>query len=299
MSKLLQTIIIGAVTGSLYSLLALGMVLVYRTTGVLNIAHGGVGVLAGFVAWDLVQLRGWPYYPGLLAGIALAVVLGLAFERFVVRGLPNPGSRTVATLGLFLLAQGVVFAVPWWSNNSAQVFPSPFTGRTVRIPGADYTVSYDQLALIATVGLLFAGLRFMLRRTRIGMAMRAVADDPAASRMMGVREELVSPVVWAMAFAIAALSVMLIAPVNLLENTSIVAFTLKALAVTFVGGLVSLPLTVLGATILALLEAFTQIYAADVRGLPSAWPFILMVAVLVVRLIRPTKALDEQALATA
>jgi branched-subunit amino acid ABC-type transport system permease component len=62
---------------------------------------------------------------------------------------------------------------------------------------------------------------------------------------------------------------------------------------------VSLPLTVLGATVLALLEAFTQIYAADIRGLPSAWPFILMVAVLVIRLIRPTKALDEQALAAA
>jgi branched-subunit amino acid ABC-type transport system permease component len=298
-SKLLQTIIIGAVTGSLYSLLALGMVLVYRTTGVLNIAHGGVGVLAGFVAWDLVRLRGWPYYPGLLAGVTFAVVLGLAFERFVVRRLPNPGSRTVATLGLFLLAQGVVFAVPWWSNNSAQLFPSPFTGRTVRIPGADYAVPYDQIILMVTVGLLFLGLRFMLRRTRIGMAMRAVSDDPSASRLMGVREEMVSPVVWGMAFGIAGLSVMLIAPVNLLENSSIVAFTLKALAVTFVGGLVSLPLTVLGATILALLEAFTQIYAADVRGLPSAWPFILMVAVLIVRLIRPTKALDEQALATA
>ena len=129
--------------------------------------------------------------------------------------------------------------------------------------------------------------------------MRAVSDDPAASRLMGVREELVSPVVWAMAFGIAALSVMLIAPVNLLENTSIVAFTLKALAVTFVGGLVSLPLTVLGATVLALLEAFTQIYAADLRGLPDAWPFLLMGAVLVIRLIRPTKALDEQALASA
>jgi branched-chain amino acid transport system permease protein len=231
--------------------------------------------------------------------VAFAIVLGLAFERFVVRRLPNAGSRTVATLGLFLLAQGVVFAVPWWSNNSAQVFPSPFTGRTVRIPGADYAVSYDQVLLLVTVGLLFVGLRFMLRRTRIGMAMRAVSDDPSASRLMGVREELVSPVVWGMAFAIAALSVMLIAPVNLLENTSIVAFTLKALAVTFVGGLVSLPLTVLGATILAFLEAFTQIYAADMRGLPSAWPFLLMVAVLIVRLIRPTKALDEQALATA
>jgi sulfate-transporting ATPase len=299
MSKLLQTIIIGTVTGSLYSLLALGMVLVYRTTGVLNIAHGGIGVMAGFVAWDLVQLRHWPYYAGLVAGVAFAVVIGVAFERFVVRRLPNAGSRTVATLGLFLLAQGVVFVVPWWSNNSAQVFPSPFTGKLVSIPGADIAVSYDQIVLVTTVVLLFVGLRFLLRRTRLGMAMRAVSDDPAASRLMGVREELVAPVVWAMAFGIAALSVMLIAPINLLENTSIIAFTLKALAVTFVGGLVSLPLTVLGATVLALLETFTQIYAADVRGLPSAWPFILMVAVLVIRLIRPTKALDEQALAAA
>jgi branched-subunit amino acid ABC-type transport system permease component len=87
MSKLLQTIIIGTVTGSLYSLLALGMVLVYRTTGVLNISHGGVGVLAGFVAWDLVMLRHWPYYAGLVAGVAFAVVLGLAFERLVAHAL--------------------------------------------------------------------------------------------------------------------------------------------------------------------------------------------------------------------
>jgi branched-subunit amino acid ABC-type transport system permease component len=299
MSKLLQTIIIGTVTGSLYSLLALGMVLVYRTTGVLNIAHGGVGVLAGFVAWDVVTLRHWPYYVGVLVGVGFAAILGLVFERFVARHMPSAGSRTVATLGLFLIAEGVVFAVPWWSNNSAQVFPSPYTGKTLRIPGADYAVSYDQIALVATVVLLFLGLRFLLRGTRLGMAMRAVSDDPAAARLMGVRDELVAPVVWAMAFAIATLSVILIAPVNLLENTSIVAYTLKALAVTFVGGLVSLPLTVVGAVVLALLEAFTQIYAADVRGLPSAWPFILMVAVLVVRLIRPTRALDEQALASA
>jgi branched-chain amino acid transport system permease protein len=298
-SKLFQTIIIGSVTGSLYSLLAMGMVLVYRTTGVLNIAHGGVGVLAGFVAWDLVVLRHWPYYVGLLAGVAFAAVLGLVFERMVARRMASAGSRTVATLGLFLIAQGVVFAVPWWSNNSAQIFPSPYTGRTVRIPGADYTLSYDQLVLVATVVVLFVALRFLLRRTRLGMAMRAVSDDPSASRLMGVQEELVTPVVWAIAFGVAAVSVILIAPVNLLENTSIVSYTLKALAVTFVGGLVSLPLTVLGAFILAMLEAFTQIYAGDIRGLPSAWPFLLMVGVLVVRLIRPTRTLDEQALASA
>lgn len=299
MGKFLQTIIIGVISGALYSLLAMGMVLVYRTTGVLNIAHGGVGVLAGFVAWDLVVKRGWPFYAGVLAGIAFAVVLGLVFERWVVRRMPTAGARTVATLGLFLLAQGMVFVVPWWSDNSAQIFPSPWAGRTVEIPGADYAVSYDQLILLGTVVLFFLGLRHMLRRTRLGIAMRAVSDDPAASRLMGVHEDRVSPVVWGLAFGIAALSIMLIAPIQLLESGTIVAFTLKALAVTFVGGLVSLPLTILGAMILAMLEAFTQIYAAEILGLSDAWPFILMVAVLVVRLIRPTKVLGEQALAGA
>src|SRR5581483_7038172 len=149
MTRLLQTIIIGAVTGSLYSLIAMGMVLVYRTTGVLNIAHGGVGVLAGFVGWDLVTRRHWPYYVGVLTAIGLVVVLGVAFARFVARRMANAGGRTVATLGLFLIAQGVVFAVPWWSNTSAQVFPSPYTGRTVQIPGADYAVSWDQIVLVA------------------------------------------------------------------------------------------------------------------------------------------------------
>ena len=299
MSSLLQTVIIGIISGSLYSLLAIGMVLVYRTTGVLNIAHGGIGVLSGFVAWDLITNRHFPYYPGVVTGVLFAVLLGVVFERFVVRNLPNAGARTVSTLGLFLLAQGVVFVVPGWSNTWGQVFPSPLAGHTVTIPGANYAVSYDQLLLVSTVAVFFVGLRYMLRRTRLGMAMRAVFDDPRASRMMGVRENLVSPVVWGLAFGISGLSTMLLAPIVFLDNTSIVALTLKALTVTFVGGLVSLPLTVLGAMTLAILEAFTQIYLSGVQGLSDALPFILMVVVLFIRLARKTKMLDEQALTAA
>jgi len=298
-SELLQTIIIGIISGSLYSLLAMGMVLVYRTTGVLNIAHGGIGVLAGFVAWDLITLRGWPYYAGVAAGVVLAALLGVAFERFVCRRLPSAGARTVATLGLFLLAQGVVFVVPWWGNSWGQLFPSPLQGKNIKVAAADYAVSYDQIVLVATVVLFFIGLRFLLRRTRLGMAMRAVSDDPSASRLMGVREQVVSPVVWGLAFGISGLSTMLLAPIVFLENSTIVALTLKALTVTFVGGLVSLPLTVVGATALALLEAFTQVYAPDARGLSDAWPFVLMVVVLVIRLAQRPKSLETDALAAA
>ena len=87
--------------------------------------------------------------------------------------------------------------VPWWGNTWGQAFDSPFRSwKPVAIPGANYAVSWDQLVLFGNVIAFFAGLYFLLRRTRVGLAMRAVSDDPTAARLMGIRERLVSPVVW-------------------------------------------------------------------------------------------------------
>ena len=300
MTKLIQTLIIGLEYGCVYALIAMGMVLVYRTTGVLNIAHGGIGVLAGFVAWDLDTLRNWPYFAAIIAGISVAVVAGLLFERFIVRKLAAPALATVATLGLFLLLQGLVFVVPWWGNTWGQVFDSPFrTWKQVAIPGADYSVSWDQLILFGNVLVFWAGLYFILRRTRVGLAMRAVSDDATAARLMGIRQKLVAPVVWGLAFGLSGLTTMLLAPILLLDNTSLTAFTLKALTVTFVGGLISLPLTVAGAFALSMLEVSTQLYYPNVKGLSDAWPFIILIVVLVVRFARGTKALEDSAVAAA
>ncbi len=297
MTKLIQTLIIGLEYGCVYALIAMGMVLVYRATGVLNIAHGGVGVLAGFVAWDLDTLRGWPYFPAIAVGIAVAIVSGLLFERFVARKVVNPFLVTVATLALFLLLQGLVFVVPWWGNTWGQVFNSPFANKQVAIPGANYAVSWDQLVLFGNVVAFFVGLYWVLRRTRVGLAMRAVSDDPTAARLMGIRQKVVAPVVWGLAFGLSGLTTMLLAPILLLDNTSLTAFTLKALTVTFVGGLVSLPLTVAGAMTLALLEVSTQLYLPSARGLSDAWPFLILVVVLVARFARGTKALEDTAVA--
>ena len=300
MSKFIQTLVIGLEYGCIYALIAMGMVLVYRTTGVLNIAHGGVGVLAGFVAWDLNTIRNWPYFAAIAAGIAVAIASGLLFERFIVRKLASPALATVATLGLFLLLQGLVFVVPWWGNTWGQVFDSPFRDwKQVAIPGADYSVSWDQLILFGNVLVFFAGLYFVLRRTRVGLAMRAVSDDPTAARLMGIRQKLVAPVVWGMAFGLSGLTTMLLAPILNLDNTSLTAFTLKALTVTFVGGLVSLPLTVAGAFALSMLEVWSQLYVGDVKGLSDAWPFIILIVVLAARFARGTKALEDTAVARA
>jgi branched-subunit amino acid ABC-type transport system permease component len=287
MERLLQTMIIGVNAGALYALIALGMVLVYRTTGVLNIAHGGVGVLVGFIAWDLITLRGWPYYLGVAAGIVVAIVLGLLFEILVIRQLAGrPDLQTVSTLALFLLTQSVVFLVPWWGNSWGQLFPSPLLGKTVHIPVANYAVSWDQIVLLGVGVLVFAALRFLLKRTRLGMAMRAVSDDSGAARIMGVQPHRVSLFVWGLAFGLSGLTTMLIAPILFLDNQSLTGLTLKALVVTFIGGLVSLPLTVMGALLLGGLEAYTQIYLPDATGLSDAWPFILLLVVLGLRFAR-------------
>ena len=300
MTKFIQSIVIGVQYGCIYALIAMGMVLVYRTTGVLNIAHGGIGVLAGFVAWDLNTIRNWPYFAAIAAGIAVAIASGLLFERFIVRRLASPALATVATLGLFLLLQGLVFVVPWWGNTWGQAFDSPFrTWKPVQIPGANYAVSWDQLILFGNVIAFGAGLYFILRRTRVGLAMRAVSDDATAARLMGIRERLVSPVVWGMGFGLSGLTTMLLAPILSLDNTSLTAFTLKALTVTFVGGLTSLPLTVAGAFALSGLEVWSQLYAGEVKGLSDAWPFIILIVVLVARFARGTKALEDTAVAPA
>src|SRR5256885_7692360 len=111
------------------------MVLVYRTTGVLNLAHGGIGVLCGFVAWDLITLRHFPYYLGVTVGIVFAVMLGLTFERLVIRRLAGrPDLQTVSTLALFIFAQGFVFVVPWVGHTSGQGFPPPLVGQQATTP---------------------------------------------------------------------------------------------------------------------------------------------------------------------
>ena len=299
MTKFIQTVVIGIQYGCIYALIAMGIVLVYRTTGVLNIAHGGIGVFAGFIAWDLNTLQGWPYFPALGVGILVAIAIGLAFEFLVVRRVASPALATVATLGLFLVLQGFVFIPRRWGSTWGQPFISPVANKRVSIPGAAYSVSYDQIILVVHVLLFFGGIYFVLRRTRLGLAMRAVSDDAVAARLMGIRQRLVSPVVWGLAFGLSGLTTMLLAPITFLDNLSLTSLTLKSIAVAFVGGLVSLPLTVVGAMLLAVLEAGTELYLPRIEGLAQAWPFILMMVVLVTRFTRGTKTLEDTAVAGA
>jgi len=301
MDKLIQMLVIGVILGSIYGFIAVGMVLVYRTTNVLNIAHGGIGILSAYMAWDLIVLRRYNYYVGVTIGILFAALLGFFFEWFIIRRLAGqPALQTGTTLALYILLQGVTGMPNRWTKLQFQILPSPLINKGFRVPRSNnQLVTYDQLVLLVSLTVIAIALYWTLRRTRIGLAMRAVSDDPSAAPLMGIRHEIVSRVVWTVSFALSGLTTMLLAPILLLDGITLSLLTVKALTVAFVGGLVSLPLTIAGAITLGVLESSSDIYWSTAPWLKPAWPFILMLSVLAVRFALGRKTILEDAPAVA
>jgi branched-chain amino acid transport system permease protein len=301
MDKLFQMLLIGVILGSIYGFIAVGMVLVYRTTNVLNIAHGGIGILSAYIAWDIIVLRGYNYYVGVAIGILFAAVLGFFFEWVIIRRLAGqPALQTGTTLALYILLQGVSGMPNRWTKLQFQILPSPLINKGFRVPHTNnQLVTYDQLVLLISLTVIAIALYWTLRRTRIGLAMRAVSDDASAAPLMGIRHEIVSRVVWTVSFALSGLTTMLLAPILLLDGITLSLLTVKALTVAFVGGLVSLPLTIAGALTLGILESSSDIYWSTVPWLKPAWPFILMLGVLAFRFARGRTTIVEDAPAVA
>ena len=206
------------------------MVLVYRTTGVLNIAHGGVGVL--------VRLRrlGPDHAPR-------HAVLAGRDGRDHVRGRARSGLRTVdhpqprrPTRPADGVDAGAVPArpVPWCSSFRRGATPGGSSSRrrcsarTSRSPAPTTRSATTRSSCWASASRCSCGLHYLLRRTRLGMAMRAVSDDATAAQIMGVRQSQISPVVWGLAFGLSGLTTMLLAPILFLDNTSLTSLTLKA-----------------------------------------------------------------------
>src|SRR6266550_2238322 len=149
MDKLIQMLVIGVILGSIYGFIAVGMVLVYRTTNVLNIAHGGIGILSAFMAWDLIVLRRYNFYVGVTIGILFAALLGFFFEWFIIRRLAGqPALQTGTTLALYILLQGVSGMPDRWTKLQFQILPSPLINKGFRVPRSNnQLVTYDQLVL--------------------------------------------------------------------------------------------------------------------------------------------------------
>jgi branched-chain amino acid transport system permease protein len=284
MSELAAYTVIGLGLGAIFALAALGIVLIYRATGVLNFAHGAMGMFSTFVAWQVFY--GWvhpAWMPtwaltavAVLAGLVFAVVLGLVLELAVfqwVRTRP-PVTKAVITIGVLLALQSAASLI--WKNNQYHLpiylAPQTWTREVAGVPIGANTI----VIVVVAIGLAF-GLAAFLQFTRLGRAMRAVSDS-----LWAVPVGKVGMVSWMLGSLIAAVAGILITPFINFDTTSLTLIIIDALAAALIGGLVSLPLTVLGGFLLGLLETYPTIWIQSL-GFPRLVALLVIIAVLVVR----------------
>jgi branched-chain amino acid transport system permease protein len=245
---------------------------------VLNFAQGEIGTVALFVAWYLTTERKLPWVVGALGGIAVATVLGLAFERVIVRKMAD-ASRISVGLLLFLLALNFrVF------GESPRTVEAPISGIGLSIAGV--IVSPTRLLALAVTLAIGAGLALLLQKTDFGLGVLAAADDPTAVRLVGVSLAKVSAFTWGTGAGISAVAALLIEPSigSFVPGFASELFVF-ALAAALVGGLSSLPGAFIGGLVVGLLKVFVVAgtITSSLPGIPVLAVFALILAVLLLR----------------
>lgn len=281
MQDLVSYTILGLSLGGIFALAAIGIVLVFRVTGVLNFAQGAMGMFSTFVAWGAVNWYHQPAALAVLEALMFAAALGLLLQFAVFRPLTGrpPLVKAVVTVGILLVLQSVAALVFGNTNYHAPIQLVP--ERSILI--ARVPVGYDQALIVAAALGLAAALAAFLSRTRLGMAMRAVSDDPVAAGLWGVPVWLVGAISWALGSVLAAIAGILITPFINLDTIGLTLLILDALAAALIGGLVSLPLTVAGGFLLGLAETYPSLWIHNSIGFPKLVAILVILAVLVVR----------------
>ncbi len=289
MSEFISLLIAGVVSGSIYAVSASGLVVTYNTTGIFNFAHGAMGMVLAYLFWQLWQ--GW-HLPAILSFalvlLVAAPLLGAVVERFVMRPLYGASAniRLSVTLGLLLVL--VALAETIWSQANTYTVPEFFSGDQVTFGGV--SLSYEQ---IMTVGVAVAAavlLRLFFKRTRTGVAIRAVVDDPGLASLAGAPSGRIASYAWMIGVMFAGLGGILLAPtipnMNILLITELVIYCFAA---AVVGRLRSLPMTFLGAMVLGIANSMAVGYvpAGQITDVVEALPMVMLfIALLVIPEVR-------------
>jgi branched-chain amino acid transport system permease protein len=287
-----EQVISGLATGSVYALVALAVVLIYRSTDVVNFAQGEMAMLCTFSMWSLT-LAGFPTWTVLLIGVALGFALGGFTERVIIRPAENgpPLTVVVVTLGLFLLINSVATWI-WAQGELPKVFPTPFGFDSVDLGVARVSMHSIGITIVALA--IMGALYLLFNHTKIGLAMRATAQDPHAARLMGINVGRMLTLGWALAAAVGALAGMLVAPITFLYPGFMLAVLLYAFAAAVLGGLDSPVGAVVGGFVVGVAENLFGTYTpGDILGPEMKLPLTLLLLVIVL-LIKPSGLFGRQ-----
>jgi branched-chain amino acid transport system permease protein len=275
-AAVVQVVASGLATGSIYGLMALSLVIVYNATRTLNFAQGEMMMVSTFVAWTAYHL-GLSLLVSALTAVVAAAVLAFVCERLIVRRAlaATHWDVLIITLGLSLMLRaGAGLA---WSHDEFP-FPSFFRDRPVVMAGV--RVAPVSLGIIGASVVLMLALYALFAWTRLGRAMRAVAQNQRAARLMGISVERMSSTAWVLAAVVGAAAGVLVAPVVFLSS-KMGLIVVNGFTAAVLGGFGSMPGAVLGGMVLGLLENLAPLYLPS--SIRYSVPFIVLIAILVVR----------------
>jgi branched-chain amino acid transport system permease protein len=281
LTDLEQFLFTGLSLGGVYALSGVGMVVLYRATGVLNLAFGAVGAMGALIAWQLINHAGFGFWPAALAAVlfagALTLVYGMVFGPALARR--DPLVKATATLGLTLVLLGVMDLL-WPSSGGAS--------RSITVPTDNNSFQIGQISVTYTEVLaLAAGLAItvvtavFLRYTKVGTAMRAMANDREITATLGVRVRRVEANAWFGCGVLSGIAGVLLADLVALDATALTFLVISTLAATLIARLRSIAITFIAAIVIGVVEAeLTPVHSlSDYRDMT---PFVLAAIALLV-----------------
>lgn len=281
MNFFFQMLINGVVVGSIYGLVALGFVLIYKASGALNLANGEFLMFGPYICLVIMTTYDVPFIAALVLTLVFSAILGLTVERLVVRPLQHAPviSVIMATIGLSSLLAGAVHIL--WGHSS-KTFPSVFPTTPINISGVIVTPVYLWSFIIVIILLIVFSVFF--KYSKLGLAMRAVADDQQAALSMGMSVKFVFALTWAIAAMVAAIGGVLIGNISGV-NTTMSTIGLTVLPVVILGGLDSVLGAIVGGFIIGVLQNMVGGYLDPFvgGGLKEMMPFVVVLLILMLK----------------
>ncbi len=287
MQQFLQQVVSGLASGGIYASLALALVLIYRSTEVINFAQGEMATFTTYVAWQLIQW-GVPFWVTFFLTLGFAFVFGVAIERVVIRPFEHGPVLTVVivTIGLLVLLNGLT---GWIWGAEIKSFPSAFPTRPISIGGVAFSLQDIGIIAVALVAVLCLWLFF--RYTKVGLAMRAAAVNPDSARLTGVRVGWMLALGWGLAAMLGALSGLMVAPIVFLDPSMMQTVLIYAFAAAVLGGLQSPAGAVVGGLLLGVMLNLLGTYVHAIT--PELRLPVALLVLLIVLLVKPSGLLGR------
>ncbi len=281
MSYFFQLVVSGIVVGAIYALSALGFVLIYKSSRVLNIAHGQIIAAGAFITYALTVWAGIPIFFSFLISMIVTFFLAMSVERIFLRRLIGEPiiSVIMVTIGLMSIIDGIIYLTPFGSVNYS--FPTFLPTDPITFGGV--SISWTQMLGVLITAILIFTFSYFFKKSTLGISMRAVSDDQLASMSVGISVPKVFGLAWAMAGLSAAAAGTIIGNITGLNFDTLHAFGIAVFPVVILGGLDSIFGAVVAGIIMGLIQQFASGYLDGhwgLNGTASVLPYIILLVIL-------------------